>query len=71
MVCELVEEHRARLRAVAYRMLGLLSEPGGAVQEAWLRVNRTHASAVENPGGRLTAVVGRTAAMPLPWGRCA
>ena len=41
---ERFEEHRARLRAVAYRMLGSLSEADDAVQEAWIRLSRSHAS---------------------------
>jgi RNA polymerase sigma-70 factor (ECF subfamily) len=53
------EEHRTRLRAVAYRMLGSLSEADDAVQEAWLRLNRTEASELENLGGWLTTVVAR------------
>jgi RNA polymerase sigma factor (sigma-70 family) len=53
------EEHRARLRAVAYRMLGSLSEADDAVQEAWLRLSRTDAGTVENLGGWLTTVVAR------------
>jgi DNA-directed RNA polymerase specialized sigma24 family protein len=53
------QEHRGRLRAVAYRMLGSLSEADDAVQEAWLRLNRTDAGAVENLGGWLTTVVAR------------
>ena len=53
------EEHRTRLRAVAYRMLGSLSEADDAVQEAWLRLTRTDASEVENLGGWLTTVVAR------------
>jgi RNA polymerase sigma factor (sigma-70 family) len=53
------EEHRTRLRAVAYRMLGSVSEADDAVQEAWLRLNRTDTSAVENLGAWLTTVVGR------------
>ncbi|WP_407288265.1 RNA polymerase sigma factor SigJ [Streptomyces sp. BP-8] len=53
------EENRNHLRAVAYRMLGSLSEADDAVQEAWLRLSRTGASGVENLGGWLTTVVGR------------
>src|SRR5438094_337966 len=53
------DEHRAHLRAVAYRTLGSLSEADDAVQEAWLRLSRTDTSAVENLGGWLTTVVGR------------
>src|SRR4051812_25340082 len=50
---------RARLRAVAYRMLGSVSEADDAVQEAWLRLSRTDADAVDNLGAWLTTVVGR------------
>ena len=53
------EEHRPRLRAVAYRMLGSLSEADDAVQESWLRLSRTGADEVENLGAWLTTVVGR------------
>lgn len=53
------EGHRTHLRAVAYRMLGTLSEADDAVQEAWLRLNRTDTSDVENLGGWLTTMVGR------------
>jgi RNA polymerase sigma factor (sigma-70 family) len=53
------EEHRTRLRAVAYRMLGSLSEADDAVQEAWLRLSRSDADEIENLGGWLTTVVGR------------
>jgi RNA polymerase sigma factor (sigma-70 family) len=53
------EEHRTHLRAVAYRMLGSLSEADDAVQEAWLRLNRSDAEAIENLGGWLTTVVAR------------
>jgi DNA-directed RNA polymerase specialized sigma24 family protein len=42
------EEHRTRLRAVAYRMLGSLSEADDAVQEAWLRLSRADTSSIEN-----------------------
>src|SRR5215217_3326581 len=53
------EDHRPHLRAVAYRMLGSVSEADDAVQEAWLRLSRSDTSAIENMGGWLTTVVGR------------
>ncbi len=53
------EENRAHLRAVAYRMLGSLSEAEDAVQEAWLKLSRSDTSAVENLSGWLTTVVAR------------
>ena len=53
------ERQRPHLRAVAYRMLGSLSEADDAVQESWLRLSRSDTSAVENPGGWLTTVVAR------------
>src|ERR671912_273859 len=58
-LAERFEEHRTRLRVVAYRMLGSLSEADDAVQETWLRLNRADTSGVENLGGWLTTVVGR------------
>ncbi|MFH9422144.1 sigma-70 family RNA polymerase sigma factor [Streptomyces sp. NPDC017529] len=58
-LAERFEEHRARLRAVSYRMLGSLSEADDAVQEAWLRLSRADAGGVGNLGGWLTTVVGR------------
>src|SRR6476661_1735824 len=58
-LAEQFETHRTHLRAVAYRMLGSVSEADDAVQEAWLRLNRSDASAVENLGAWLTTVVGR------------
>jgi RNA polymerase sigma factor (sigma-70 family) len=53
------EEHRAHLRAVAYRMLGSLTEADDAVQDAWLRLSRAGAGEVENLGGWLTTIVAR------------
>jgi RNA polymerase sigma factor (sigma-70 family) len=53
------EEHRAHLRAVAYRMLGSLSEADDAVQEGWLRLSRSDTSDVENLRAWLTTVVAR------------
>ena len=52
-------EHRGHLRAVAYRMLGSVSEADDAVQDAWLRVSRADTGAVENLDGWLTTVVAR------------
>jgi RNA polymerase sigma factor (sigma-70 family) len=60
-LAERFEEHRPHLRAVAYRMLGSLSEADDAVQESWLRLNRSDAQAIENLGGWLTTVVARVA----------
>jgi RNA polymerase sigma factor (sigma-70 family) len=53
------EAHRPRLRALAYRMLGSLAEADDAVQEAWLRYERTDRDAIENLGGWLTTVTAR------------
>jgi RNA polymerase sigma factor (sigma-70 family) len=59
LLAERFEAHRGHLRAVAYRMLGSLSEADDAVQEAWLRLSRSDSGAVDNLGGWLTTVVGR------------
>ena len=56
---EKFEENRPHLRAVAYRMLGSMGEVDDAVQEAWLRLNRTDARSIENLGGWLTTVIAR------------
>jgi RNA polymerase sigma factor (sigma-70 family) len=53
------EKHRTRLRAVAYKMLGSLTEADDAVQEAWLRLSRVDADEVENLGAWLTTVTAR------------
>jgi RNA polymerase sigma-70 factor (ECF subfamily) len=55
------EEQRPHLRAVAYRMLGSLSEADDAVQDAWLRLSRADTSEVENLRGWLTTIVARVA----------
>jgi RNA polymerase sigma factor (sigma-70 family) len=60
-ITTLFEEHRARLRAVAYRMLGSTSEAEDAVQEAWLRLNRSDSETISNLPGWLTTVVARVA----------
>lgn len=61
LLVEQFEEHRPHLRAVAYRLLGSLTEADDAVQEAWLRVSQAGAGGVENLGGWLTTVVARVA----------
>src|ERR1700693_5873498 len=58
-LAERFEAKRTHLRAVAYRMLGSLSEADDAVQESWLRLSRAGTSGVENLGGWLTTVVAR------------
>jgi RNA polymerase sigma-70 factor, ECF subfamily len=59
LLTDAFERNRTHLRAVAYRMLGSLSEADDAVQESWLRLSRTDASRVENLGGWLTTVTAR------------
>jgi RNA polymerase sigma factor (sigma-70 family) len=58
-LAEQFEEHRAHLRAVAYRMLGSVTEAEDAVQESWIRLGRTDVSEVENLRAWLTTVVAR------------
>jgi RNA polymerase sigma factor (sigma-70 family) len=53
------EEHRTHLRAVAYRMLGSVTDADDAVQDTWLRMSRSGAGEVENLGGWLTTIVAR------------
>jgi RNA polymerase sigma factor (sigma-70 family) len=55
------QEHRPRLRALAYRMLGSTSEADDAVQEAWIRLSRSNASEIDNLEAWLVTVVGRVA----------
>jgi len=58
-LAERFEQHRTRLRAVAYRMLGSLAEADDAVQDTWLRLSRSDADQIDNLGGWLTTVVAR------------
>lgn len=58
-LAERFEQHRPRLRAVAYRMLGSLADADDAVQDAWLRLSRSSAEQIDNLGGWLTTVVAR------------
>jgi len=59
LLAEEFERNRARLRSVAYRMLGSFSDADDAVQEAWLRLSRQDAETIANLPGWLTAVVAR------------
>ncbi|MGC9539541.1 sigma-70 family RNA polymerase sigma factor [Streptomyces sp. UG1] len=59
LLADRFEEHRGRLKAVAYRMLGSPAEAEDAVQEAWLKLSRSDADEIGNLGGWLTTVVGR------------
>jgi len=56
-LAEQFEVHRTRMRAVAYRMLGSLTEADDAVQEAWLHLSRSDTSGIANLGAWLTTVV--------------
>src|SRR5918993_2218624 len=60
-LAELFEEHRPHVRAVAYRMLGSVSEAEDAAQETWIRLSRTDVSGVDNLRGWLTTVIARVA----------
>jgi RNA polymerase sigma-70 factor (ECF subfamily) len=57
---ERFEEHRPRLLSVAYRMLGSLTDAEDALQDAWVRSTRADGSTIDNIGGWLTTVVGRS-----------
>ena len=59
LLAERFEQHRGHLRAVAYRMLGSVSEADDALQEAWLRIRSHDLGSVENPQAWLTTIVGR------------
>jgi RNA polymerase sigma factor (sigma-70 family) len=58
-LAEQFQENRTHLRAVAYRMLGSLSEADDAIQETWLRLSRSETNQIENLGGWLTTVISR------------
>src|SRR3954467_6808529 len=58
-LAERFEQHRSRLRAVAYRILGSTTEADDAVQEAWIRFSRSDTTAVDNLGSWLSTVVSR------------
>jgi RNA polymerase sigma factor (sigma-70 family) len=60
-LAERFQEHRPRLRAVAYRMLGSTSEADDAVQEAWIRLSRSNAGEIDNLEAWLVSAVGRVA----------
>jgi len=61
LLAEHFEEHRARLRRVAYRLLGSMAEAEDAVQETWIRVSRADSSEVDHLGGWLTTIIARVA----------
>src|SRR3712207_3784809 len=58
-LAERFEDHRTHLRAVAYRILGSISEADDAVQESWLRLSRSGTNGIENLGGWMTTIVAR------------
>jgi RNA polymerase sigma factor (sigma-70 family) len=59
MIAQQFEQHRERLRSVAFRMLGSTTEADDALQEAWLKVTRASTDTIDNPAGWLTTVVAR------------
>jgi RNA polymerase sigma factor (sigma-70 family) len=59
LLADRFDEHRAHLKAVAYRLLGSLAEADDAVQQTWLRLDRTSPDEIENLGGWLTTVASR------------
>jgi RNA polymerase sigma-70 factor (ECF subfamily) len=59
LLAQQFERHRPRMRAVAYRMLGSVSEAEDAVQESWVRLSRSHGDSIDNLGSWLTTVVAR------------
>jgi RNA polymerase sigma-70 factor (ECF subfamily) len=59
LLAQQFERHRSRMRAVAYRMLGSVGEAEDAVQESWVRLNRTGGESIDNLGSWLTTVVAR------------
>jgi RNA polymerase sigma factor (sigma-70 family) len=59
LLADRFEQHRAHLKAVAYRLLGSLAEADDAVQQTWLRLDRAELGEIENLGGWLTTVVSR------------
>jgi RNA polymerase sigma-70 factor (ECF subfamily) len=68
-LAEAFEEHRNRLHAVAYRMLGSVTEADDAVQETWLRLSRSDAEGIDELGAWLTTVVSRVCLNVLRSGR--
>ena len=68
-IAEAFEMHRARLTAVAYRVLGSHADADDAVQKAWLRLSRQDAEGIDNLRGWLTTVVGRISLDLLRSGR--
>src|ERR1700679_1862644 len=58
-LAERFDPHRSELRAVAYRMLGSLTEADDAIQDTWIRLSRSSADEIDNLGAWLTTVVGR------------